>query len=345
MDIRELQKNLETYIMYLENIKKNKKYIPTREEIDSAIYLKSHTHEKMENLLHDLSKSSTLEEKKNVANSYIKFFVLLRDNQKREALSKKYRVSPKDISLKLLSNGKTVYYFFSMKKMKSVIIEDDILCKNSEQSEYNFIPIYDIKKYSNLLNNLDKTKLNNLKLLLSKTKKFDFKYIDIINQLALDSNNNLYEITVKSHQKTVKLVQDYTFDLKKFDLSENIELTDTQEFILDEINDKNSHNRMLKTIEQEYEKYGFRYKINPRKVYKKIIAFYKHPEKMNKLSGKTGQFYHRMVQLYSLNKRKVEDYSNQLESKGIYMGGYINIFIVSLLTIITLLILGIIYRL
>lgn len=338
MNNKNLKESLEVYLNYLKKLSQISSYIPTRTELNTLAKLHSESIKNinLNNLMSEVSKIQDIKEKESLINEFIKHQILDNVEEKKELISQIYGVGVSEIEHRKLQNEKEIFLFYDDKLQRKRILENPKteylleLNKTKKEEKINkeelqMIFIRELYKYEDLFKKLSKKELSNIKLLINKAKVLNFEYIDVLNQLALDKDNNIFESYYDEKEGISKLSKprEIVYESKNKEIDPDL---------LYEINNYISYSK----------------ENNVNEIYSRIKYYYNHMEKLQNLSKEEKDFYEKMVTLYA-EKRTNELRKNRkfkLENNPqMSMAGYTNIFIVSIITLLILFILSVIYRL
>ena len=248
-DLEQTRKNLNLYIKYLDNLKKDKEYRPSKEEQEAIAEINSKVIKKdaeIKRLLTFLNVAPNLDTMQKLVNQYVIDEEAKKVSDQKDLISKVYGIDIEDIEHKYLQNGKEIFAFYDSKLNRKRVMENvneqtlteqlkkmqndnenyqtENYSENSEQtlkdqayenkSELQMIYIPDVEDYKVQINALDNEKLNSFRELLAKADALQLTYINIEEQIALDKDGKIWESTYnkKEGKSIVETPQSYRYN-------------------------------------------------------------------------------------------------------------------------------------
>ena len=321
---------LNTYINYLEKVKKNPDYEPTSSEKEANYYVNNDA--SLKGVITELNSTNDYLRRKEIINSFG-----TKNNSNVVDISK--------ISHYKLNNGNEVYSFIDSNGVRRVVennklgdissqlnekdfIMEDMIKNNN--TELNMVQIDEFMKDPNNFKNLDKNELDNLKAIIANKDQMKIKYINKENMVLLDENGNVLEAYYDQNDNTSKIG---TPDSIKYNQNE---LSDESNVETKTNNQNNDIKSEIKDGETEEEKNNFspefiekvnkeiedkQIKVSLDDALRNIPLYYEVPTKIDSdfnakvIDENEKEFYDNMTSLYAeeLAKKKADKMAKTLD--------------------------------
>ena len=328
-----IRDKLNTYIDYLEKVKKDKDYKPTPIEKEADYYVNNDS--SLKGIISELNSTDDYLKKKEIINSF--------DNNKTNT------IDISKINYLKLNNGKEVYSFVDSNGVRRVVENNklgnissqlngkDYIMEDMIRNNNNEIKMTQIDEFINDPNNfknLSKNELDNLKAIIANKDQMKIKYINKDNMILLDESGNVLEAYFDLKDNTSKIGTPDSINYNQNELSEetnvntsininnNVQSNEVDSEIKEgEVEDEknNFSPELIERVSREIEAKNLNISLSD--ALRNIPLYYEVPTKIDSdfnaelIDENEKEFYDNMTSLYAedLAKKRAKSMSKSLD--------------------------------